>query len=112
MTVDVETVVLPHSDGEVGGARIDSDGRTISLSSHGKWSRDGCGALLLGCEAWNHRRHRKGRRNMGVWYRGWYWAVWVAPFLRIKLGVWCERRRRHVRPRQRRVLAGVVRISV
>ena len=52
MEVDVDTVVLPHSDGEVGGAGIDSDSRTISFSNHGKQSRDGCGALLSGCRAW------------------------------------------------------------
>lgn len=103
---DVETVVLPQSNGEVGGARIDSGSKTISLSIHGKRSRDGCGVLLPGCGAWNRRRHRKGRRNVGVRYRKWHWAVWVSPFLRIKL------RRRHVRLRRRRVLAGVVRISV
>ena len=51
-----------------------------------------------------------------MWYRRQHWAVWVALFLRIKLrrnvGVWCELRRRHVRPRRRTVLARVVRISV
>jgi len=81
---DFDTMVLPHADGEAGGVGIDSDSKTISFSSHGKQSWGGCGALLPGCGAWNHRRHRKGRRNVGVRYRGWHWAVWVAPFLRIK----------------------------
>ena len=49
---DVDTVVLPHPDGEVGGTGIDSGSKTISLSNHGKQSRDGCGALLSGCRAW------------------------------------------------------------
>lgn len=36
VAVDVGTVVLPHADGEVDGAGIDSNNRTISLSSHGR----------------------------------------------------------------------------
>ena len=36
VAVDVDTVVLPHADGEVDGAGIDSNNRTISLSSHGR----------------------------------------------------------------------------
>jgi len=79
--VDVDTVVLPHSDGEVGGAGIYSDTRTISFSSHGKRSRDGCGALLPWCRAWNRDRHRKGSQHWGICR----WPVWVSPFLRIRL---------------------------
>ena len=66
LAVDVDTVVLPHADGEVSGAGIDFDNRTISFSSHGKRSRDGCGAVLLGCEAWNCCRHRKGSQHWGI----------------------------------------------
>ena len=60
VVVDVDTVVLAHSDGEVGGAEINSDSRTIAFSNHGKRSRDGCGALLPGCSAWKREQHRKG----------------------------------------------------
>ena len=72
---DFYMMVLLHADGEVGGAGIDSDSKTISFSSHGKRSRDGCGALLPRCGAWNHERHRKERRNVGVWYHGQHWEV-------------------------------------
>ena len=34
VAVDVDTVVLPHADGEVDGAGIDSNNRTILLSNH------------------------------------------------------------------------------
>ena len=36
VAVDVGTVVLPHADGKVDGAGIDSNSMTISLSSHGR----------------------------------------------------------------------------
>ena len=36
VVVDCDTMVLPHADGEVDSARIDSNNRTISLSSHGR----------------------------------------------------------------------------
>jgi len=36
VAVDVGTVVLPHTDREVDDAGIDSNNRTISLSSHGR----------------------------------------------------------------------------
>ena len=36
VAVNVSTVVLPHTDGEVDGVGIDSNNRTISLSSHGR----------------------------------------------------------------------------
>ena len=49
---EFDTVVLPHPDGEVGGTGIDSGSKTISLSNHGKQSRDGCGDLVPGCGAW------------------------------------------------------------
>jgi len=51
VAVDVDTVGLPHADGEVGGAEINFASRTISFSSYGKRSLDGCGALLPRCGA-------------------------------------------------------------
>jgi len=61
---EFDTVVLPHFDREVGSAGINSDNRTIFFSSHRKRSRDGCGALLSGCGAWNRGHHRRGG---GTW---------------------------------------------
>ena len=64
VAIDVDTVGLPHANGEVGRAGINSDSSTISFSSHWKQSLDGCGALLPRCGAWNRGGHRKGRRNV------------------------------------------------
>jgi len=36
VSADVGMVVLPHADGEVDGAGIKSNNKTISLSSHGR----------------------------------------------------------------------------
>ena len=52
VAIDVGTVVLPHADGEVDGAGIDSNNSTISLSSH-------------------------GRGHVRVRWRSWWWRWWL-----------------------------------